>query len=795
MKRFYTTMLSLAAIASVASAQQLPNGDFSEWKTACGDTEAFGFSTGMRTRPGIEPTGWNGSSVNQNVIMTVKQELVYKTEGKDGSCVKLLNNFVGAFGMGSVAPGFLTLGTPWVAANTDIANCDGGTYGGIDFTNRPDAIALDFKRVDTNDESSTITLYGWKGTYQSKVGMKNKLNDSRDNVDRAIMGLADDAIVTQKGELIFKLNHQLATTNGDWTSLELPIEYVGTGNPEKFNVVICAGDYYNRDKMIKNTEAHVDNVKLVYYSRLASLKVGDKEIALKDGQYNYAIYSDYMAAPEDKASFNAVCMGTSGSSTASVDYDKATGKAVITVTNSNEGGTDTDGEAQHVYTIEFKEGETPAEVVETKTFYGTLEVKLDGGSNDPMENTPVMLDKMSDGTYTLRLENFGGQEGANITVENITLTGDQLKGSAPNINIMGLTASAEVTGTYDGGDNISLVINCIWDNDGTDVPINVTFNGSTTKPGPTVVETKKFYGTSSFKLGDNDAQTFEFRTVEIDKMSDDTYTVRFGKFGVSDDYPNGLAKVEISCVTLTETQLKGSGNIIMQVSGGSEATIASELTGTFTESALTINCSGNYELIPCVMSLPLTITFNGSTTKPTPTVVKTTKFEGIGTYRFSFNPEMQTYENTVVELDLMSDDSYNIRLDKFGATEDEPDGIASISITDVILNGTELKSPEFTFTLNDGFDTEMKGTLIGTYEGGNLSFSIDIPNPDAPDYSAVAKFKGKLAAIGDIDADIDNSEAPVEYYNLQGVRCNPDNLTPGIYIRRQGKDVSKILVR
>lgn len=43
--------------------------------------------------------------------------------------------------------------------------------------------------------------------------------------------------------------------------------------------------------------------------------------------------------------------------------------------------------------------------------------------------------------------------------------------------------------------------------------------------------------------------------------------------------------------------------------------------------------------------------------------------------------------------------------------------------------------------------------------------------------------------------EIDSANAPVEFYNLNGVRVNGDSLAPGIYIRRQGNDVKKILVR
>ena len=42
---------------------------------------------------------------------------------------------------------------------------------------------------------------------------------------------------------------------------------------------------------------------------------------------------------------------------------------------------------------------------------------------------------------------------------------------------------------------------------------------------------------------------------------------------------------------------------------------------------------------------------------------------------------------------------------------------------------------------------------------------------------------------------IDDENAPVEFYNLNGVRVNSDNLVPGLYIRRQGAKASKIIVR
>lgn len=52
-----------------------------------------------------------------------------------------------------------------------------------------------------------------------------------------------------------------------------------------------------------------------------------------------------------------------------------------------------------------------------------------------------------------------------------------------------------------------------------------------------------------------------------------------------------------------------------------------------------------------------------------------------------------------------------------------------------------------------------------------------------------------VSAIDAVTPDTDNSNAPVEIYDLSGRKITAPQPTPGIYIRRQGTDVSKILVR
>lgn len=67
----------------------------------------------------------------------------------------------------------------------------------------------------------------------------------------------------------------------------------------------------------------------------------------------------------------------------------------------------------------------------------------------------------------------------------------------------------------------------------------------------------------------------------------------------------------------------------------------------------------------------------------------------------------------------------------------------------------------------------------GSNDGGTVSFK-----------SITVNFEETSSAI-DIEAD---QNAPVEYYNLQGVRINGE-LTPGLYIRRQGTATSKVIIR
>ena len=97
----------------------------------------------------------------------------------------------------------------------------------------------------------------------------------------------------------------------------------------------------------------------------------------------------------------------------------------------------------------------------------------------------------------------------------------------------------------------------------------------------------------------------------------------------------------------------------------------------------------------------------------------------------------------------------------------------------------------------DGFGGAAKNdqfinTIIHSYRNNNqvLDMWVCIPYGGIAHYS----YDGtKPTAVESISAD--DLNAPVEYFNLQGVKVSDKNLAPGVYIRRQGKTAEKVLVK
>ena len=406
-------LLSLSAFT--ANAQQLPNVGFESWKTTCGTSRSIS-KDGKKVdvvRPGVEPSEWNGSNVDQ--LGQKKPDLVTKVVDNSNTVVQLKNIYIGPPipGLGSTAPGFMNFGTPWVYASTTISDCDGGVFGGVSFNKKPDAIKGKYKRTDSNSEDSHIIAYLWNGTYTSKIGnVAQTVTEEQNDVDRVVLGKTTGLA---SGKLVASCDKAFSSTaNKNWETIVVPLDYVANaGNPTMMNVIISAGDYWNRGNLKKNTTLLVDDVDFVYYSTLTSLKAGSKTIALKDGVYNYTVVGKMPAEEE------VVATCKSQFADAAVAVDAANYKVTVTVTN--QGGKDVDGATQHVYTLQYT-----APVI--KQYAGILNVDCDILGGDVIANATqeVTISYYNDNTCDFSLPHFmfAGTDIGNIVIPNVKVSED-----------------------------------------------------------------------------------------------------------------------------------------------------------------------------------------------------------------------------------------------------------------------------------------------------------------------------------------------------------------------------------
>lgn len=95
---------------------------------------------------------------------------------------------------------------------------------------------------------------------------------------------------------------------------------------------------------------------------------------------------------------------------------------------------------------------------------------------------------------------------------------------------------------------------------------------------------------------------------------------------------------------------------------------------------------------------------------------------------------------------------------------------------------------------------DIAGNVLAVHRSATLANdgvkAFAIPGEQRP---AISRAKAAYVVTGTHNPtgieSVEAEQAPVEWYNLQGVRVNGDRLTPGVYIRRQGKAVKKVLIR
>lgn len=369
MKKNYALLL-LSVAALTANAQQI-NGDFdSAWeKCVPWDSKGNTFSKG------VQPQGWHMA----NVVLAgeVGEKVTRSAEDEPANYAVKVNNIYNSIVKQNI-PGYFTLGTPWATAETKgvkVRNSDGGTFGGKEFTYHPDAISFEYQRDNSNgtDEPATVLAYLWNGTWTQKdvpgnnaIGVFSWGSATRVdmlNRERNVLGMSKtatggDVTKTEGATLVATIDHAITeSTEGEWKTDTIPFVYkegCETAGVENINVIFSSANYFGPQSDIKaGNSLTVDNVKLIYYHALSSLKPTDNngydvDINFSPDTFNYTVESTY---DPDWTTVGYTKKGVGA--TVEAAYDDLTGQYVITV-KGEDYDAETNPEAMSVYTIQYQ---------------------------------------------------------------------------------------------------------------------------------------------------------------------------------------------------------------------------------------------------------------------------------------------------------------------------------------------------------------------------------------------------------------------------------------------------------
>lgn len=369
MKKNYALLL-LSVAALTANAQQI-NGDFDAAWEKCVPWD----SKGNTMKKGVQPQGWHMA----NVVLAgeVGEKVTRSAEDEPANyAVKVKNIYNSAVKQN--IPGYFTLGTPWATAETwftKVRNSDGGVFGGKEFTYHPDAISFEYQRDNSNgtDEQATVLAYLWNGTWTQKdvpgntevgvFGWGNATRVDMQNRERNVLGMSKtatggDVTKTDGATLVATIDHAITeSTEGEWKTDTIPFVYkegCETAGVENINVIFSSANYFGPQSDIKaGNSLTVDNVKLIYYHALSSLKPTDNygydvDINFSPDTFNYTVESTY---DPDWTTVGYTKKGIGA--TVEAAYDDLTGQYIITV-KGEDYDAETNPEAMSVYTIQYQ---------------------------------------------------------------------------------------------------------------------------------------------------------------------------------------------------------------------------------------------------------------------------------------------------------------------------------------------------------------------------------------------------------------------------------------------------------
>jgi hypothetical protein len=286
------------------------------------------------------------------------------------------------------------------------------------------------------------------------------------------------------------------------------------------------------------------------------------------------------------------------------------------------------------------------------------------------------------------------------------------------------------------------------------------------------------------------------------------------QFSLTEGTVNENSTLEITSAT--------DGASIFYTTDGTEPTIEStEYTGpitiseTTTVKAIAVKegsydsdiASATFTVVPGVYSYaynfvkPTTLTFVGSSDDLTDAETVATTAYGLdgktvtdGDTEITFakgdlSTTVRIYNSqTVADLRLYKGDTFTVKVTKESTVISAVEFTTATSFTD-----SSLSVSKGSITLGEGDKPTTAAWTKVVEDGDDIDTTYVTFTAGATTRINTIKVVIASPTTGVETIAVDNADAPVEYYNLQGVRvANP---TPGLYITRQGTKVSKTLVK
>ena len=345
-----------------------------DW-TALQDNDEYWESSKWQIEEYITPGPWCISHVMgmNGIGATVvgAPDLTNGDEDNPDYAVRLTNT-PNPFMPTQVVPGYMTLGTSFASASvSDLGKADGGTFGGVAFTGKPDAIQFDYSRSHTqagdtlyaaevinSEEPATVVAYLWKGQYKQEAvpgetnygkpstvtmyGRERNILDIKTTTGGAATKSDDAACIAKVVKSI------TGNVEGKLETMVVPLDYgkyAGTDvQPDSLNIIFAASDYFGqRSKVGAGNALVVDNVKLLYYRAIKDASYNGQEFEFGDS--HAADFSTEAYVPAN-LQFTKVGQGA----TVEQSYNDETGVLTITVKGQD---VRFNPESVTVYTIQF----------------------------------------------------------------------------------------------------------------------------------------------------------------------------------------------------------------------------------------------------------------------------------------------------------------------------------------------------------------------------------------------------------------------------------------------------------